>query len=100
MYAQVVQGGASLQNREAMDRLVIDRLIPALREEPGFAGALNLVDRSTGHAMMISLWDTEAQARRPLPEYGPSFQDALSAIMAVSSGERAPISVWEVNARF
>ncbi len=44
---------------------------------PGFAGALNLVDRDSGDVMMIILWETGTQARRALSEYG----------------------VWEVNAR-
>ena len=39
MFAQVVEGGASLEKREEMDRLVHEELIPALRLEPGFAGA-------------------------------------------------------------
>jgi hypothetical protein len=99
MYAQVVQGGARLEDRRRMDRIVVDQALPALQQEPGFVGALNLVDRATGHGMMIMLWETEAEARRPLPEYGQPFQEALAAIMAVSTGERAPISVWEVNAR-
>ena len=99
MYAQVVQGGAAPENREQMDRVVIDELIPALSEEPGYAGAVNLVDRDTGNAMMIVLWDSEDQARRPLPQYGQAFLRALASIAAISSGNRAPISVWEVNAR-
>lgn len=52
MFAQVVEGGASLEKREEMDRLVHEELIPALRLEPGFAGALNLVDRGTGPRLM------------------------------------------------
>jgi hypothetical protein len=49
--------------------------------------------------MMIVLWDEEAQARRSLPEYGPAFLKALAAITAISTGQRKPIGVWEVNAR-
>jgi hypothetical protein len=48
---------------------------------------------------MIVLWDEEAQARRPLPEYDPAFLKALAAITAISTGQRKPIGVWEVNAR-
>jgi hypothetical protein len=99
MYAQVVQGGAAPENREQMDSVVIDELIPALEKEPGYAGAVNLVDRDTGNAMMIVLWESEDQARRPLPQYGQAFLRALASIAAMSSGNRAPISVWEVNAR-
>jgi hypothetical protein len=99
MYAQVVQGGASPQNRNEMDRVVVEEMIPALEQEPGYAGAVNLVDRETGDGMMIILWEDEEQARRPLPQYGQAFLRALASIATVTSGNRAPISVWEVNAR-
>jgi pimeloyl-ACP methyl ester carboxylesterase len=39
---------------------------------------MNLVDRSTGNAMMIVLWEREEQANRPLPEYGDAFLRALA----------------------
>ena len=99
MYAQVVHGGAAPENREQMDSIVVDELLPALEQEPGYAGAVNLVDRETGHAMMIVLWETEDQAKRPLPNYGQAFLRALASIASISSGNRAPMSVWEVNAR-
>ena len=99
MYAQVIEGGTTPDHRDAMDRIVTDEMIPALEHEPGFAGALNVVDREKGDAMMIVLWETEAQARRALPEYGAAFLKALAAIAAISTGTRNPISVWEVNAR-
>ena len=99
MYAQVIEGGTTPDLRAAMDRLVTDEMIPALEAEPGFAGALNVVDRDKGDAMMIVLWETEAQARRALPEYGGAFLKALAGIAAISTGTRRPISVWEVNAR-
>ena len=70
MYAQLIEGGTTPDRRSDMDRIVTDEMIPALKAEPGFAGALNLVDRDSGDAMMIVLWETEAQARRALAEYG------------------------------
>ena len=99
MYAQVIQGGAAPAQRAEMDAVVHEQLIPALNEEPGFSGALNLVDRDSGNAMMIMLWDEEEQARRPLPQYGRKFLEALASIAAISSGNRAPISIWHVNAQ-
>ncbi len=99
MYAQLIEGGTTPERRGEMDRLVTDEMVPALEAEPGFAGALNLVNRDSGNAMMIVLWDTEAQARRALPDYGAAFLKALAGIAAISTGTRRPISVWEVNAR-
>jgi hypothetical protein len=98
MYAQVIQGGAYIEQRDEMDRIVTDEMIPALTDEPGYAGAMNLVDRNTGHALMIVLWEREEQARRPLREYGAAFLRALASITAISSGQRQPISIWDVNA--
>ena len=99
MYAQLIQGGTTPDRRPEMDRIVTDDMVPALHEEPGFSGALNLVDRETGNALMIVLWETEAQARRALGEYGGAFLKALAGIAAISTGSRSPMSVWEVNAR-
>jgi hypothetical protein len=99
MHAQVIEGGTTPELRTQMDRIVTDQMIPALREEPGFAGALNLVDRDSGNAMMIVLWDTDAQARRELSQYGGAFLQALANVAAISTGTRRPISVWEINAR-
>jgi hypothetical protein len=99
MYAQLIEGGTTPDRRDVMDRIVTDEMLPALAAEPGYAGALNVVDRESGNAMMLVLWETEAQARRALPEYGAAFLKALAAIAAISTGTRKPISVWEVNAR-
>lgn len=99
MCAQVIEGGTTPEKRSEMDRIVTDGMLPALHEEPGFAGALNVIDRTSGEAMMIVLWDTEAQARRELSQYGGAFLKALADIAAISTGTRRPISVWEVNAR-
>lgn len=99
MHAQLIEGGTTPDRRREMDRLVTGEMVPALQAEPGFAGALNLVDRDSGNAMMIVLWETEAQARRALAEYGGAFLKALAGVAAISTGTRRPISVWEVNAR-
>jgi len=99
MYAQLVQGGTTPDKRREMDRIVNEEMVPALHDEPGFAGALNLVDRETGNALMIVLWETAEQANRSLNEYGQRFLKALAGVAAITTGNRAPISIWEVNAR-
>jgi hypothetical protein len=97
MYAQLIEGGTTPDRREEMDRIVTDEMVPALHAEPGFAGALNLVDRDSGNALMIVLWDDEAQAKRPLAQYGGAFLKSLASVMGISTGTRSPISYWEVN---
>ena len=95
MYAQVVQGGAAPERRDEMNAAVRDHLIPALQQEAGYAGAVNLENRDSGHGMMITFWDTEAQAAG-MPT-SPAFLQALGRIAMVSSGQREPIGVWRVN---
>jgi hypothetical protein len=96
MFATVVQGGTTPPNRDEMNRAVTELLMPALENEPGFRGAVNLEDRSTGHGMMLTFWDTAEQALRP--PSSPAFREALSAILRISTGERAPTLCWHVNA--
>jgi hypothetical protein len=99
MFAQLVEGGTSPELREEMDRIVREEMLPALEEEPGYAGAVNLVNRDTGNALMLMLWETREHAELPLRERGEKFLRALGSVMAISTGTRAPISLWEVNAR-
>jgi hypothetical protein len=97
VYAQLIEGGTTPERRHEMDRIVTDEMVPALEAEPGFAGALNLVDRDSGNALMIILWESDAQARRALADYGSAFLKTLANVAAISTGTRRPISVWEVN---
>jgi hypothetical protein len=99
MHAQLIEGGTTPERRGEMDQIVTDELLPALHAEPGFAGALNLVDRDTGDALMVILWDDAAQARRPLADSGNAFHKALATFAAISTATRRPISVWHDNAR-
>jgi hypothetical protein len=98
MYAQLIEGGTTPAQRDEMNRIVMEDLIPALQEEPGFTGALNLADEDSGDGLMVILWETEAQARRALGQYGGAFLRALAGIAQISTGVRRPISVWAVNA--
>src|SRR4051794_38684031 len=99
MYAQLIEGGTTPAHRREMNRVVTEEMIPALQEEPGFAGALNLADDDSGDGLMVILWETEAQARRALGDYGGAFLRALAGVARISTGTRRPISVWAVNAR-
>jgi len=98
-YAQVVKSGTTPGKLNEMDRLVRDELIPALQDEDGFGGAMNLVNRGWGDAMMIVFWDTREHASRPIAEYGDRFRQALSMVARISTGPPRQVSVWEVDAR-
>ena len=77
MYAQLVRTCTTEEKRREMHRVVADELIPALNDEPGFVGALNLVDPDSGDAMLIVLWQSAEQAQRLLGESGTVWEVTL-----------------------
>jgi len=98
MFAQVICGGTATETCDELNDLVREELIPALQEEPGFAGALSLFDQR-GERMMIVLWDTEEQARRAAGERTRALMKAESGISALSSRHDEPPTIWEVGAK-
>jgi hypothetical protein len=98
MFARVDAGGSDPAQRHELDAVVRERLIPALAQEPGFISALNLVDRGSGDAMVISLWETQDQADLPPRLRGSAFREALATI-AGEGYEPRRTSLWEVDVR-
>jgi hypothetical protein len=90
MYAQVLTETTTPERCGELDAAIRDRLVPSLRVADGFCGALHLVSRADGEAMLIVLWETEEQAAR-----AASAQEL--AVLAPREGARA--SVWEVTQR-
>jgi hypothetical protein len=82
-----------------MHRVVTDELIPVLHHQPGFAGALNLVNPRTGEAILILLWQSAEQAQRPIGANGANLLAPLLNIAGVSPGDHRPMFVWELTVR-
>jgi heme-degrading monooxygenase HmoA len=40
-------------------RFYSEQMIPAVKEEPGFLGALLLTDRATGKSLGLTFWETQ-----------------------------------------
>jgi hypothetical protein len=99
MYAQLLPCNFLPDRCAGLERLVADRMMPALRRVPGFAGALNLVDRTTGSLLLIVLWESAEQAGRPLSAHGGDVAVALASVAALSDCVQRPASAWEVSAR-
>jgi hypothetical protein len=93
MYAQVLTEGATPECCGELDAVIRDRLLPSLRVQEGFCGALHLVSRSSGEGMLIVLWETEEQAVQAASE------EELAALPPAAGGCRTQASVWEVTQR-
>jgi len=64
MYARVTT--AQYRNGEAIDegaQIYRDSILPATQQLQGFKDVMTLGDRSTGKAMVITFWETEADAQ-------------------------------------
>jgi hypothetical protein len=99
MYAQVIELRLAPERLEALERLVRYELVPALRQQSGFCGALNLTDRERAETLLLLLWETEDEAARPLARSAAPFGRALATVTEVLASRSCSVTVWEVDAR-
>lgn len=99
MYARVVRSSTAPERRTELEQIVIAQVIPALRDELGFAGALSFVDPESGDSMLIVLWRTAEDAQRPRAWHTRGARDAFLRLDAFSTERGERVSVWEVDLR-
>ena len=99
MYAAVMEMTLAPERLGELERLVRFQLLPALRREPGFSGATNLVALERGRALLVLFWETEAEALRPLATGEADFQQAFATIRRRLELRWFAPTVWEVSAR-
>ena len=74
---------ATPEQYEAGFGIVQNDLLPWARESTGFCGAIGLVDRDTGKALLLTLWsDDEARTN------SAEAADRLSSLAANATGAR------------
>jgi len=88
MYAQVIETSLEPDSLELFERLVRCELLPVLRGEPGFSGAMSLIDRERALTLLVLLWETEAAAARP-----------RAAVTELPCASAAEPTVWGLNPR-
>ena len=59
MFARVTLGTAIPERLDQMTREIAEHVLPALRMQDGFAGALVLADRGRGKVLAVTLWESE-----------------------------------------
>jgi hypothetical protein len=93
VYAQVLTEGTTSDRCGELDAAIRDRLLPSLRVQEGFCGALHLVNRHDGIGMLVVLWETEEQA-----DWAASLPEIAALTPVVGSAVQHG-SVWEVTQR-
>ena len=92
MYAQTFELPGP-ERAERLHRAISAELLPALRTERGFSGALSLIRPETGEMLLLVFWETEDLAKRPLHPCLAALLDELGTAGATSG------TLWEVGAR-
>ena len=95
MYARVVT--SQYQSAGKLDeglQIFRDSMVPAARQQPGFRGALGLVDRSTSKAIAIGLRETAADMQ--VTESSGYLQEQFAKIMPLLEGTPT-VEVYEVS---
>ena len=99
MHAQMIEVQLEPERLEELERLVRSELVAVLREQSGFCGALNLTDRERSVALIVLLWETEAEAARTRGESAAASGLARSAVTELLASRLCSVTVWEVDAR-
>jgi hypothetical protein len=99
MFAQLIEARLGRKRLVMLEHIVRRELIPALREESGFCGAVNLTDRARAETLLVLLWETEEQASRPLVPGTAPFANAFSTVSELLASDSCVVTIWEVDAR-
>ena len=99
MFAQLIEAQVGRARLVLLEQVVRRELIPALREESGFCGAMSLSDRARGKTLLVLFWETEEQAGRPLAAGAVPFVNASSTVSELLGSDSYVVTIWDVDAR-
>ena len=94
MYARVVAGQYQPGKVDEVAQIFRESILPETKQQRGFQGVTFLGDRSTGKAMVISLWQTDADAQAS--GASSSYLQAKLAKVASLLTTAATIETYEV----
>jgi len=94
MYARIVTGQYQPGKIDEGLQILLNSVLPAARQQPGYKGALGLGDRTTGKAITIGLRETAADMQAT--ETSGYLQEQFAKVMPLLAG--APtVEVYEVS---
>ena len=94
MYARIVTGQYQPGKIDEGLQIFLNSIMPAARQQPGYKGALALVDRSTGKAIAIGLRETTADMQAT--ETSGYLEEQFAKVMPLLAGAPA-VEVYEVS---
>jgi heme-degrading monooxygenase HmoA len=82
MYARMTTAQGAPGKVDEGTRSVREQALPAVQKQPGFKGFYNLVDRTSGKTVTLSLWESEAAMQASAGAVDPFRKQAIAAIGA------------------
>lgn len=84
-YARMLSATVQSGKMDEGIQIVRDSVLPAARQQPGYRGYLLFTDRSSGKAVAITLWETEAD--RNAGESSGYVREQLGKVAHLSVGQ-------------
>jgi hypothetical protein len=95
MYARVTTIQLTPDQINTPRPAVPDEMRQALAREPGFLGSMTLLDRQSGKAMTIGLWENEAAVQASAAGHQARVAAGRSAL-GMEAGPEPVVEVYEV----
>ena len=94
MFARIATTQSQPDQYEEIIRRIREQTVPVLQAQKGFRGFYGMVDRKSGKALGMSLWETEADERASLAAVARSRDQALQQ---AGITETTTVEVFEVT---
>ncbi len=79
MFARVTFSQILPDNADKVDSIILDRVLPMIRQQKGFKNYCSLYDRGLGKAITITVWETEAD-RQASGQASDYYREAIAKI--------------------
>ena len=94
MFARVISSHIVAGKRDEAARHWQEAVVPNTSKQPGFRGAYLMSEPEGTRSIVITLWETEADAKRV--DTSGSYQQAVNAMNAFLMGQPT-VEIYEVN---
>ena len=82
MYAVLIEVDVTGVDRDAGIEVLRERIVPAIRQLPGFQSGTWLTGNEQDQGLSLTLWDSEENARTMADRFGVGSSPAMSAQVA------------------
>ena len=79
MYARVTTSQVDPSKAEEVEAIMQDIVLPTLRQQKGFKNYISFVDRASGKAITVTVWETE-EDRQASDQSSEYYKEAIAKV--------------------